>query len=533
MGKLINKINKKTKIQYFLFSVFIFLLLIPRFIVFSTKLDYFGGDFAFYYFLTRDIVVNLNFPLIGHVVGEIGGFTQGPLWSYLLVPFFIFFDGNPIGGKMFMLLISLFILIFGSFFAWKYLGKIEGILIAFFLGSSPYLIKWTNLAWPPYVIPLITIFHLYFLFIFLSKKQNKYFYLSVSSLGLMAHFEVASLALLLPSFMLLTIYLLYRKALFKLDILKSLFIFSLFFVPHLIYDLNNKFYNLKGILSILTPDSKTNNIMWQIIIANRLHLFKTDLIAVFPIFDYKVLLIVFVFILLGFILFLKDRKIKKVNKLFIWYLLMIIPLTFFGVCLIPVKSASFWWFSYLTIVYIFLSGIILTYLLKKKIIYALIVITIIIINLKEFSGNLNSIFSKERELRNIKYEISIQAPIEDIYQDAINQSFKVLYVTGNHKVIDYKYMFLFIGKSKFNDSPYLENIDLNYTAGGGIPLPINESEQFKKLTSGIYYIIITNEASKSEYSNKLLNNKNIGVLLNEKKIQNGSKSFIVQKRVIK
>lgn len=529
MHPLINKTKKNISPSSLLFTIYILLFLIPRFIVFLTKSDYFNGDFAFYYFLTRDIVINHKFPLIGHVVGEIGGFAQGPGWSYLLTIPFIVFNGDPYGGKVFMLIVSVTILLSGSLLAWKYFGKIEGLLIGFFLGSSPYLIRWTNIAWPPYIVPLIFISYLFFLSLFLLNGKKRFFYLMATSLGLISHFEIASLALIFPSFLLLVFFFVYKSKINKIDIIKSLIVFSTFFIPHLIYDLSKNFYNLKGLLSLIQPNSNNTSLGFPIILADRLHLFKTDLIAIFTTSNYKFLVICFIFLLYGFSLFVRDKKVKSWKKIFISHILLSISLTFLGVCLIPVERASFWWFTYLTIIYIFFAGVMMGYLFKRNLFNKLIIIFVIGICLNLFLQNIKILISKQKEMSKLNYEIRIQEPIEYIYKNSNNEPFTAIFVTGEEKIIDYKYMLWFVGKNEYKNSKSLKNLDLNYTNGDGIPIFLNEEKQFNNLKKGIYYIIIKNSSLEINYVEKNLKNRKNFTLISSKEIKNMGKNLIIEK----
>lgn len=520
----ISKLIKRN----FYFIIFLTIFSIPRLISFFTKSDYFNGDFAFYYFQTNDIVNNFHFPLLGHVVGEIGGFAQGPLWSYLLIPFFMIFNGDPVGGKLFMVIISFLIFLFTSVFAYKYFGKTEGFLAAFLLGTSPYLIKWVNLAWPPFIVPLLMVFHLCFLYLFFPRKENKYLYISVFSLSLISQFEIASLGLLLPSFITLFIYFLYKRIINKTTFLKSVLIFSISFIPHLIYDLTNNFYNLKGLISVLFKSTGEERFPYILVLADRLHLFKTDLSTVFPIFDYKLLVFIFLILLIGFYFYIKDKKIKIFSKIFISYLLLIIPFTFILITIIPVERASFWWITYLTITYIFFSAILLSYLFKKNIFAQFFVILIILISFNSFIDNLNKQIQTYKEYKNLKNEIRIKTPIEYVYKDSNNTPFNIIYLTGGEKVIDYKYIFQFLSSTH-----YPINQDRAYTSGGGVPVFINEKDQFRNLKSGTYYIIIPNKSISSGYSQRMLKFNNFGRIINTKQLSSGVEGFTVQKRILR
>lgn len=531
MNKIIRQFKQLVTPTTLFFAIIIIFLILPRIVVFLTKEDYFGGDFAFYYFNAREIVLNHQLPLIGHVVGDIGGFAQGAGWNYLLAVPFTLFGGDPYGGKILMLIISSLTLILGSFAAWFFIGKREGLFIGILLGISEYLIMWTNDVWPPYAVPLLSIFYLSALALFLSKNKKKYFILISIALGLMAHFEIASLGLLFPSYLILIVYLFLKGNVVKKDILLSLLTFIFFFIPHAVYDFTNNFYNARGILDLLPLNGREASNELSLIIADRLHLFATDLVEVFPISNIKLLTVVFLFLTFGFFLYARDKRIKKWKKIFTSYIFITIPITFLGLCIIPVERASFWWITYLTIFYIFFAGIILSFFLfHKKLLYKFAVVFIIILFLHSSVNNFSVLLNKKRELQTTKYPIKIQEPIEWIYEDSRNQQFNILYVTGLEKVLNYKYMFWYVGKTEYKNSLALRNLDLQFTSHGGIPVYINENNQFKNLKQGTYYLIITDQSIQNGYASKILKNKSLGKFNSIKHFGQEGSGFVVEKR---
>lgn len=530
MDKSFHKLKEKLTPSFLLFLTIIIFSLIPRIIVFLTKEEYFTGDFAFYYFNAKEIVLNHNLPLIGHVVGDIGGFAQGAGWNYLLAIPFALFNGDPFGGKVLMLIVSFTTLILGLYTAWHLIGKREGIFIGFLLGTSQYLIMWTNDVWPPYIIPLLTILYLSALALFLSKNKRKHFILMSIVLGIMAHFEIASLGLLFPSYLLLIAYLFLKNKITKKDISLSFLTFIVFFVPHAIYDISHNFYNTRGILSLLLHHTNNTDNKFLLIITDRLHLFLTDFIEVFPISNIKLLIFIFLFLIFGLFLYARDERIKKWKKIFTSYIFISIPLTFFGLCLIPVERASFWWITYLTIFYVFFAGIILSFFLfYKGYLYKLAVILIITLFLYASIINLSVILNKQKELKPTQYLIRIQEPIEWIYTDSKDEQFNVLYITGLEKILDYKFMFWYVGKNEYRNSQALKSLDLQFTTSGGMPTYINEKTQFKNLKKGIYYIIITNQSLQNGYASKILKNKLLGKIISVKHIGNEPDGFEIRK----
>ena len=82
-----GKINKSGKISLILFSIILLLGFLLR------SKPYLNGDFNYFLdqardlLLTKQIVVDHNFTLIGARAG-IGGIFHGPIWLYMIAPFF-------------------------------------------------------------------------------------------------------------------------------------------------------------------------------------------------------------------------------------------------------------------------------------------------------------------------------------------------------------------------------------------------------------------------------------------------------------
>lgn len=525
----LKKLKKNTLFK--IFSLLIILLsLLPRVLKLISHEDYFGGDFGFYYLLTKSIVVDHALPLIGHDVGDIGGFAQGAGWNYLLAIPFILANGNPFGAKVLMFIISVLTVISVFSFSGQWLSKKESLFVLFFLSVSTHLINWSNGVWPPYVVPILTIVHINFIALFLMKKKVKYLLLSTFSLGLMIHFEITSFALIFPCFSSLALYLVYRRLMKIKDLIAIICIFILIFLPHLLYDFLNNFYNIKGLVSMIFFEKRVFSLfhLHQIII-NREEVFKTFFTTILPLFSFKFYLFFLIYVLFGTIYYLKDKTITAWRKTFLKYILFIILSNILFLTIFPALRIPFWWFTHITIIHIFLTAIIFNYFWNKKnILHKTFVFVFLILFASLAINNFFLLLKNEKSTRDIKYTIKIQAPIEYIYEDSKNENFKILYVTGKPYVLDYKYMLWYAGYSRYKNSLGFKNLDLAFTHPGGKPIAIDEANQFENLGNGLYYVIITNESIENSYASRLLNNPNSGKLIQAKAIDN---NFVVQKRL--
>src|SRR3989338_4359605 len=94
----------------------------------------FGHDGDLYSWIVKDIVVNHHFRLIGQLTSAPGIFIGG-LFYYLLIPFFLLSNMDPIGTTSFAIIIGL-VTIFSLYFVLSKLFKTEVGLIASFLYAT-------------------------------------------------------------------------------------------------------------------------------------------------------------------------------------------------------------------------------------------------------------------------------------------------------------------------------------------------------------------------------------------------------------
>ncbi len=92
-------------------------------------------------------------------------------------------------------------------------------------------------------------------------------------------------------------------------------------------------------------------------------------------------------------------------------------------------------------------------------------------------------------------------------------------------------MFSQIGK-KHNTYFYPTNIDPSFTSGGGKPVYIKEIKQFDNLSSGTYYMVISNRSLESGYAKRILDRNNFGEIIYTKRISDEYEGFTIQKRIL-
>lgn len=261
-NNLIIKI-KQNKKEFILLLIILF---IASFLRFYNIVDFlhFANDEARDAFVVKNIFNKGSLPLLGPET-SIGHFHLGPLFYYLLIPFFLVFNFHPISGAIMSALLG----ILSVLLMWKLCREIfskQAALIASFLYSISFMVvlhsRW---SWNPNVVPF---FFLLFLYSFykltsLNKNNAKYFYICIATLGALTQLH-ASTFILVP--VAVIIFVIYRPKNLKWQhYLLSLFLLIILFLPFLIYEVINKLENFYKIIGVIFENTEGISLFEKII----------------------------------------------------------------------------------------------------------------------------------------------------------------------------------------------------------------------------------------------------------------------------
>lgn len=436
--------------------VFIILLLgaIPRSIELLNHNYLWGYDQGLFYRLVKDIVVMHKPALIGAEVGG-GGFFQGPGWYYLLAIPFFFFSGDPYGGMILMFVIGMATIYLAFFFGEKIFGTTAGLFIALFISLSQGIIPQSRFIWPPFPISLLTVLFLFCIFKFLSGKQ-RYFAIATFIIGIMSHFEMATAGTLLLQLIVISPFIFWKRMLNFREALLSVGAFLLTLTSILVFDLRHDFLNAKGVVKLFMSSGSGDgsSASYGAIVFNHFQVFKQNFFSTFYMAEVLWIVIIVLFVI-GSVLYIKDKKIDISKKLFVGYLATS-PLTLFAVFLLYRKPIWEWWILELPIIYCFLTGVIVSYLLHKHI-WKYVAGVFIIITVGLFIKHTNQLYINDFNDFGGTHKIKgkIEA-IDYIYQDAKGKPFGVLVFTPPVYTDPYDYLLWWYGERTYNYLPYME-----------------------------------------------------------------------------
>lgn len=247
-NRLTNQMKLSKGISYRIFLLGV--LLLAFFLRFKDVLNgdfFYGLDQARDLLLVKEMFVNHRPTLIGGRAG-FGGLFHGPLWLYIITPFFIVTKGDP-----FMTLVPVFMTVelmtvfLGYLFFSSLYGKKTGIVMAGFLAISRPLIKTSFNFSNSNLMPLVFLIYLFLVINYL-RGRDIYFIPLLFIIGLGFQFEAAFSILLVP---LTVILIFYRK---KFPSMK-LFIYGMVFFTisvsnFIIFEIRHQFLMTHSLLRL-------------------------------------------------------------------------------------------------------------------------------------------------------------------------------------------------------------------------------------------------------------------------------------------
>jgi 4-amino-4-deoxy-L-arabinose transferase-like glycosyltransferase len=194
--------------------------------------------------IIKDIVVNHHARLIGQLTSTPGVFI-GPLFYYLLIPFYLIFKMDPIGGIYLVTIIGLFAIWSVYFVFSKVFSRNTGIIGALIYAISPYTVFNDRGVVPTMPLMLWGVWFLYSNFLIIKGDQKKGFILAAVLMALIWHINFG-LVILLPIYF---VSLLLSKK--KIDFKYLLISFSLLVIlsaPLILFEVRHGFSETKAII---------------------------------------------------------------------------------------------------------------------------------------------------------------------------------------------------------------------------------------------------------------------------------------------
>lgn len=356
MKKLLNKL--------FSFPAVIFLgILLAGYLLRSFKLEeffYYAHDNDLAGWMVKDILVNEHLRLIGQQTSTMGIFI-GPLFYYLLIPFYLLTKMDPLGITYFGIITGLFTIWSFYFIFSKLYGSRTGLIASFLYTFSQYMIFNDKEIVPTILVYLWTVWFYYALEAFLKGEKKAYIILGIL-VSLIWHVNIA-LVLLLP-LALIAVVLSRKKISIKYSLLGILSAIPLS-IPLVLFELRHNFSQVKSFMVSLTTSQSQVFTMWErfgrVIELSGKNL-KQLVLPGTPEFQ-KIYLLIFFFALIAYLIYKKVVEKKVGALIFLWLISYMAFFTFYS------KVLSEYYLNGMAVVWIAVMAIALGKLISYEGIY--------------------------------------------------------------------------------------------------------------------------------------------------------------------
>jgi len=206
--------------------------------------------------IMRDFLKHGNLFFIGPPT-SVGNMYLGPWYYYLVAPFLLLFNFNPVGPSVLVALLGVLTTYLLYFVGKKWFNQSVGIISALLFAISPVAIKYNTFSWNPNVMPLFSLLFIYFFFTAIfDKKYNYFIFASLAFIGCInSHY----FALALLPFVGLYWFFTYKKEYWKPTLLATA-IFLISLTPQVLFDVKHQGQNSQAFKTFFTKRETTVSI---------------------------------------------------------------------------------------------------------------------------------------------------------------------------------------------------------------------------------------------------------------------------------
>lgn len=204
--------------------------------------------------IVKRIITFEHLPLVGPPT-SIGQVFLGPFYYYLIAPFLLLWNFNPVGLGYGVLILSCIGILLSYLAVSKTMGKLVASLFLAFIASSSVNISFARFSWNPNLLPVFIFITLYFFYKMITKLHTRDAFVFGLFFALSLQLHYVTIMLALPFTVLLLVGYLKNTRRFKqlaTNLLVSIASFGLFFSPLIIFDLRHDFINTKTFLKMFS-----------------------------------------------------------------------------------------------------------------------------------------------------------------------------------------------------------------------------------------------------------------------------------------
>jgi len=324
--------QKKSKWGFFLkykyLFAFVFILFLGLYLRFYKieQIQSFGWDQARDAWLVRDIIngkIVLNGPRTG-----VGHFHLGPLWYYLLVPFYYFSNMDPASANYLNILVNIFNFIAVYYVTKKIYGEKNALFATLLFATNKYLIEINRVSWNVSPVIGVAILIFYGILKIINNENYQWIPIIFFLLGLFIHLHF-TFVFIVPIILISFLFTKNKKRTLFLSLI-SLPLILLWYIPNFLYDIQSKNTNV-GLFNNFLKDYFINAFHLRFF----LYRINDGFIQYQALFQLPKTILLFkfiipsIFVLISF--FEKNNKVRILNLLLIlWFIVPSIGYSFYG-----------------------------------------------------------------------------------------------------------------------------------------------------------------------------------------------------------
>src|SRR4030042_490912 len=262
--KLKNHWRKEAASHKFIYSLLGVILILGFFVRVYRTSDLMG----FYYDQGRDALVIWKLwhegrPfLIGPVTG-LAGIFLGPFYYYLIAPFYLIGNGNPIYPAIFLAFLTVCGVFMLYYLSWKFLDRTTGIIAATIGSLSYYLILAGRWLANPTPIMFTSMLFLYSLWTIIQSKNRNWWIVASFLIGISLQLESASAVFYIPVILVFTLWQRKRVP----DLKTAIFAFVIFIVillPQTLFNIRHDNLIFNNFKRVLVEEKSFRLDFWQV-----------------------------------------------------------------------------------------------------------------------------------------------------------------------------------------------------------------------------------------------------------------------------
>ncbi len=221
---------------------------------------HFGTDEGRDAFVVHGLVTGEDAPLLGPAApNNRPDFHLGPLFYYMLAPFYLLGGSSPQAGAVAIALFSTLTIFMVYVVGRQLWGWIGGLSAAAIFSTSFFMVYYGRWVWNPNFVPFFMLLFVWFMIKLLTEQNHHrnggWLYGATACLGVLM--QLHGTALLVVPVLLVALLVWYRPVIGWVQYVIGLGIILLVNAPAVGYDVTHRFANSRGFLRVLTQSDST------------------------------------------------------------------------------------------------------------------------------------------------------------------------------------------------------------------------------------------------------------------------------------